>query len=690
MKLLEQLQSPDREYTPIPFWFLNAPLDAAEIERQLTEFADHGVYGVVLHPRIGMDPAVGYLSEAFFDAIGTAIACARRLDMQIVLYDEGMYPSGSASGLVVQGHPELKSRGLGYVETPEEKDIVLARAGQKYLVERMSEGTIRGIHFGEDDGEPFAPKSADILNPVAVDRFLELTHEAYYRHFSEDFGETIIGFFTDEPSILGRNTRDLMPWTAGFAELFQKSGGNLMGLAGLFEGTENADTALYHRLILQRESEVYYARLSRWCEAHGIALMGHPHQSDDIEVERYFHVPGQDLVFRWVSPEKGDTEGMDSVMGKCSADAAYLMHRRRNANECFGACNRGNHPWYFTGGDMKWFLDYLAVRGVNLFIPHAFYYSLEGPRSGERPPDVGPGSLWWPHYRIWADYMTRLSFLMTDVKRDARIAVLCKNRDLRPEMVKLLFETQRSFQYLPESFWNACRKEGNVLVCGDMRFSACLGGKTEALSFGDPMAVSPDVVCIPPVPQLRVAHFVRLGVECYFCVNSGETELDCEVRLPVSGRLGAADLFRMRTWRVHAAEDGQGLRFMMRLKRRESRLYFVCDRAEWDALDAEKVPDELTGVCFQEVFSGEGEKRYRADAVLEGTQGQDRVLPLQAEEMVELYVNECFADVSFFMPHELRIPGALLRSGINTLEIRVKGSLANRYGKVPVPYGLSV
>ena len=44
--------------------------------------------------------------------------------------------------------------------------------------------------------------------------------------------------------------------------------------------------------------------------------MGHPHASDDIETQQYFHVPGQDLV----------------------------LGRRRNSNECFGACTRAKIP----------------------------------------------------------------------------------------------------------------------------------------------------------------------------------------------------------------------------------------------------------------------------------------------------------------------------------------------------------
>lgn len=70
-----------------------------------------------------------------------------------------------------------------------------------------------------------------------------------------------------------------------------------------------------------------------------------------------------------------------------------------NSNECFGACNRDDNPWDFTGGDMKWYLDWLGVRGVNLFIPHAYYYSIVGRRKDERPPDVGPNSNWWDHYK---------------------------------------------------------------------------------------------------------------------------------------------------------------------------------------------------------------------------------------------------------------------------------------------------
>ena len=54
MELLQKLEHPEKEYTPIPFWFLNGDLSEEELQRQLEDFAVHGVYGVVLHPRMGL------------------------------------------------------------------------------------------------------------------------------------------------------------------------------------------------------------------------------------------------------------------------------------------------------------------------------------------------------------------------------------------------------------------------------------------------------------------------------------------------------------------------------------------------------------------------------------------------------------------------------------------------------------
>ena len=684
MKLLEMLDHPSREFTPIPFWFLNGDLSHEELRRQLYDFCEHGVYGVVLHPRIGLREDIGYLSETFFEYLRTAIETAEKLNMKIVLYDEGMYPSGSACGLVVRDHPELASRGIMRTAVPEAGDTVLCEKDGLYLVERFSGGTIRGVHFGEDDGERDAPLSADILNPTAVERFVQLTHEAYYRHFEKHFGATIIGFFTDEPSILGRNVRNMLPWTKGFAEVFEAEGGHLPGLMDLFDGRENTDTALYHQLILARESRVYYARLSDWCETHSIALMGHPHQSDDIEVEKYFQVPGQDLVFRMVSPERGGTAGMDSTMAKCSADMARLTGRRRNSNECFGACNRNNNPWYFTGSDMKWYIDWLAVRGVNLLIPHAFYYSLEGARSAERPPDVGPGSIWWPYYRRWADYMTRLSCLMTEARYQAKIALLCRNRELHAEEAAPLFRGQKSFLLLPESVWAECSERDGKLICRDEVFDAVIGPETQFPTVPHTAeAVPPDCLCEPVQPDLRIASLTCDGHPCWLLVNEGDEPIETRLTLPCPGRLGMYDLWSGNAYRVQAMDSANGACFALFLPYRGSLLVFACE-------EETELPEKPSFPQVQPVFTLKREepsackKIYHAGLPRCDT---DVEICVEAEEMAELSVNGQFCGVSFWSPHRFHVPRALTHGCPAGLELTVTGSKANDYG-TPVWYGL--
>lgn len=698
MELLQLLSQPPREFSPIPFWFLNGDLTHAELRRQLRDFCEHGVYGVVLHPRIGLPKRIGYLSKEYFSYIRTAVQTAAELDMQIVLYDEGMYPSGSANGQVTKERPDLVSQGIVLVPAAQPGDEVLTKTAQGILVVRKSGGTIRGIHWGEDDGEPNAPESADILNPEVVQRFLHLTHDAYYRELHEYFGSTIIGFFTDEPSILGRNTNGLFPWTKGFARLFTEAGGELSQLAALFTGEENADTRLYHQMILEREGSVYYAALSGWCEEHGIALMGHPHQSDDIEVERYFGIPGQDLCLRWIAPEKDSLAGLDSTLGKCSSDAARLMNRRRNSNECFGACNRDGNPWQLSGEDIKWYIDWLAVRGVNLFIPHAFYYSIAGKRKDERPPDVGPNSSWWPYYTQWSGYMSRLSCLMTDTQSCIRVAVPCRNRALVPEAVRTLFEHQVSFQYIPQSMWESCTVREGKLFCEGMEFDFVLGeaehfsGVPQLSSVPESLRALADCICTPAAPYLRCAHFIRNGAECWLLVNEGETDLHTSVTLPTQSALGQYNLWRnVPCQALPAADHTQS--FSLDLPRRGSLLLFSCTDSEYAALPVKQKDLLLPTPEFtlQSIDYRCVKKTYTAALSCTVCQSKSLhpVLTVNAEEMAELWVNGQFAGVSFWSTHRFDLKG-LLKEGVNELKLIVTGSLANRYGKQPVSYGVKM
>lgn len=702
-ELWSNLMKPADEFTPIPFWFWNDMPDKEKIEKQLKDYREKGVNGIVLHPRIGIPKEIEYLSESFFEVVGWVIHAAKKLDMKIVLYDEGMYPSGSAHGMVVRENPSFAARGITITTKPGSDPILTELSENRFMVVRATGGTIRGIHFGEDDNEAGAPLAADILNSEAVDTFIRLTHEQYYKRFGAYFGTTIIGFFTDEPCPMGRNVRGFFPWSDGMKEDIIALGGKLEELEGLFTGTENRTTICYKKLLKRYLREVFYARLSKWCEKHHIALMGHPAESDDIEEELYFHVPGQDLIMRRVSPETGGLLEADSVQAKVSADIARHLGRRRNSNECFGVCCRERIPWYFTGRDMKWYIDWLAFRGVNLFIPHAFYYSVEGERSGERPPDVGPNNIWWKYYRQYSDYMKRLSFLMTDSKSSARIAILCDNNRVPVKEAAYLYENQIEFHYLPVMFLKNSHVEENILCVGEQRYDMVWNilGEEEWASY---LKGVHQIYAIPeqkdlaeyrtvdlshPVPTLRAVRLEKEKIPMYLFSNEGMEEIQVRVSLPESGHKVCVDLWK-GTWEEKKESEESENIIPLSLRPCETKLVIVADfqkKPHEHRQKEERFLGDLTEM-FEKIRQDQNQIVYQTTVKLEKEEKTEtETFEVCGEEMAECFCNGEFVGTSFWSPHRFDI-GEQLREGENQIEIRMTGNAANLYQNIKIPFGM--
>ncbi len=571
--LRAQFLAPDAEFSPLPFWFWNDALSEGEITRQIDDFAAHGVMGFVIHPRKGLPGSIPYLGDAFLHYVRHAVDEAARRGMRVVLYDEGMYPSGAAHGMVVAENPAWASRCLWMevsdAPVPASEDIVAVcavgetrRAVQpdngRYLPENgplyifregFSGGTIRGIHENEDDGEPNAPKSADLLNPEAVQAFIRLTHEKYYAALPEHFGKTVIAMFTDEPDIVGRNARrGALAWTRGFLDEF----GDPADLPALFLDAPDADAVRrrYRRAVNHRMLATYYQPLADWCACHGVAFTGHPAKSWDIGLLTPFQLPGQDLVWRYAAPGQSIT-GDESVLGKCAVDSARHHGRRRIANECFGCCGPAVSQWAMTPGDMKWMMDYLFVRGTNLLYPHAFYYSVRDGRGDERPPDVGPNNTWWPEYPAFAAYMRRLSWLMTDCADQSRVAVLCEEDRLPWQPCIPLYEGQVGFGYLELSLLPECTIADGALCIGGQKYTHVLVGDmplTDAewailadftaaggVLMDENTALPRVLRTAAPAPDLRVAHVVKAGVHFFLLTNEGTAPIRTTLTVGLSG-----------------------------------------------------------------------------------------------------------------------------------------------------------
>lgn len=470
-RLEEEFKTPPREFSLIPFWFWNDELSNDEIAKQIESFEERGVYAFTIHPRIGLPKDSGWMSEKLLAAMRFALREAQKRNMFVMLYDEGMYPSGSSAGQVVAENKQYAARGFLRVELepdgekPRDKNLVVEDDwnlvdvytrpnGTKVAVyDAPSRGVIRGLHYiGDENKNPreFSPPAADLLNPNAVDAFIRLVYQRYYDEFEQFFRDgVILGIFTDEPSILGRGPgRDMKLGNLNALPTINKYLGFDMKpfLLDLWENVDEGSAARrvqYDRAVKLALEEVYYGRIAKWCLDHNTALAGHPEGSADVGVLREFQIPGQDIVWRYIEPGEKAFDPIHSPMAKVASSVALHTGARRNLNEVFGA-----YGYDFTYDEMVWIINWCVVRGQNMFLPHAFYYSIRGPRKDERPPDVGPNSPWWNEYKIFADYCARLCWLNTDSKVVAPIAILVDSSQATAWGTKALMQNQLDFNYL--------------------------------------------------------------------------------------------------------------------------------------------------------------------------------------------------------------------------------------------------
>ncbi len=580
----------------MPFWFWNDVLDQREIIHQIADFQAHGVHGFVIHPRVGLPRDISWMSDAMLDFMQVAIDEAARRDMRVILYDEGMYPSGSSSGQVVAENPAFACRGLAKILVPtgsklnlsDDQNVLLRTtcAGGEDLVviDRKVDSFIRGLHYINEGPAEDEPAMADILNPLAVQAFIRLVYDRFASRFSRHFGKTIVGIFTDEPNALGRcRETDVAPGTTGIIEHVSAILGydftpHLPAL--WFDDVPDAAhyRSEYHRAVKRRMEQTWYTPLSAWCRSHGVWLCGHPSSGEEIGAQRYFDAPGQDLVWRFVVPSKPSAlEGGESTQAKSASSAMIHYNRRRNSNEFCGAYGPQT-----TFEECKWLADWCLVRGANLLIPHAFYYSIRGPRKNERPPQLGPHSSWWDQFKPFADHCARLCWVNADARHVCRIAILAHPDQCPWPAAKACFQHQRDFNYLDTQLLNDLAEiDATGITIAGMHYQLLIVDQQKDLTLamlaklkpmmdsgrvltfdphcsvggvpGLPLAKNaeelialidllsdPDIQFSPSNVDLRYRHMVKEGNDYYLLFNEGNASL--------RGKLTFATLQKKRWW----------------------------------------------------------------------------------------------------------------------------------------------
>ncbi|MFH1570634.1 MAG: glycosylhydrolase-like jelly roll fold domain-containing protein [Gemmatimonadota bacterium] len=781
---LGTFRDPPLEFGPIPFWFWNDDLDETELLRQLRAFAAAGCGGVVPHARVGLARRLEYMGDEFLRLMRVVVEEAARLGMKVILYDEASYPSGSAKGAVVATDPRYASQAIGLWELevegpltrfwrpntgralldghvctclgqvdprgairgetvqvlpPLPNDIFRIEVPQPGRWKAMSVwntasgGHIRGAYPEEESGHATAPAAGDILNPDAIACFLRLTHERYFQALGDHFGSTIIALFTDEPSVFGKGAqrpREARPYTPGFAAWLACRWGRdpRPWLPALWLDYGPGTTEFrrqYEQAVQDRLHQTFYAAQSQWCQSHGIALTGHPSGSNEMSCLRYFQIPGQDMVWRWVLPgSESARRGAHSVAPKAATSAARLTGARRVLTEACGA-----YGWQLTLDEVKWLLDWHLVRGNNLVNLHAFFYSIRGRRAWESEPDLGVHHVWWPHFPHLANYARRLSWLLTDGDHICSVAVVGDGNALPWAAAAILQERQVDYLYLDDEALAGAGVEpargqlrvgaqsyGAVIVDGAPALGRAARRTLEAfraagglvVEGADPQAAADAVAAAVPAdlsirpahPDLRYIHYRKLGLDLYFVVNEGEAPLDGQLGLAAVGQLQAWDPLSGAplplTWRRAAA----GTSVDLVLERRQG-LVLAVDPAQparpgcpprrreverplpgpWSvrAPEGSPVPPQGLGDWARhpglELFTG----TVAYATTIEVSAGvRTAALDLgEVGELAECLVDGRRAGVALWAPYRVEL--GCLSPGRHQVEVRVTNSMANAY-----------
>lgn len=787
----EEFLNPPREFGPMPFWFWNDDLDEEELIRQLHAFRDAHYGGFVLHARVGLSRRIGYLTEEFFRLARRIVEEAARLDMKVILYDEGSYPSGSAQGSGVAENPEYASQAIGVWEKdlegpadcfwrpntgraimdrhvctllgrviengridPDSVRLLEALPNDIFRIDAPSGnwkvmslwnthsgGHIRGVFPEEESGSVIAPAAGDILNPDAVACFLRLTHDRYYEHLKEYFGSTVIAMFTDEPAVFGKSAlrpKNPKPFTPGLVEWLEKKWGYdpRSWLPALWldygEGTEEFRRK-YERAIQERMHEVFYAAQSEWCADHGIALTGHPGGSNELTALRYFQLPGQDMVWRYVEPDKPSAlEGEHSVAAKAATSGARIQGARRVLTEVCGA-----YGWRLTLEEVKWLFDWHLVRGNNLINPHAVFYSIRGRRAWESEPDLCLHNVWRPYICILNRYAQRVSRILCDGAHVCEVAVLGDGDNLPWEAARQLYRNQIDFLYLDDEAVADGTVRDGLFEAGSQSYRAIIiegkpvlgssarehldvfqsgGGLLLPFEPGVDLPTELDSVMErdlrlrPGNQDLRFIHYIRDGLDYYYLVNEGDREIRGKLDLNIAGKIECWNPLTGERQPVQTQVSDGRLTVDLHLPRRESVVLTVDPSGEhigtkfpafreerltlapnWDlhTLEGEAVSIPAPGDWAQqsgwELFSGT--VVYRTKFILPG--GADEVwLGLgQVGDIAEVLLDGNSVGVRMWAPYDIPL-GKGMAEGARQLEVRVTNSMANAYEGAQLPSGL--
>lgn len=494
----------------LPFlWMKGEPRE--RIRREIEKIRECGIRAFCVESR----PHPDFLGPKWWEDLHFVVDTAKELGMKVWILDDSHFPTGYANGLITRKYPELRKKYLNYstadvwsrqmevtipvkrmmkklvsfldLEKPRDEEeikrnrlvaVIAVRIADRKtgdeeaildLTDQVRDGMLT-CTFPEGAYRVFVifetrigwgnPEYINMLDADSCRVQIEAIYEPHYEHLKEDFGDTILGFFSDEPGfgnnrgfdmdeVIGKPDMPLL-WSRQEEELYAAGMGKEWKKSLPFlwmDSVQGSLPSMARYRYMDAASHLYQKNFSEllgcWCEEHGVSYIGHVIEDDNMHSKlgcgagHYFrsmagqHMAGVDIIgdqvaFGGAGLTRGglyerDGEFNHYALCKLGSSAAAIDPKKRGRCMCeiFGA-----YGWRFGVRDMKWVLDHALVRGVNYIVPHAF--SVADYPDEDCPPHfyAGGNNPQFEHFGDLMRYANRMCELFNGGKAVTPVGVL--------------------------------------------------------------------------------------------------------------------------------------------------------------------------------------------------------------------------------------------------------------------------
>ena len=541
-RLQENLSLKQQDYIA-PFLWLHGENDEL-IVKEIDRIHESGIRSICIESRTHED----FAGDGWWSDVELILKECEKRQMHLWILDDKHFPSGYANGIFEEKYKDLQAWGITeahvdvagpvnegsvmcdtWLTSPEDEFVAILACKHVPNSDSLT-GEVIDITDGISDGmvyfnlpegmwrivfliktrsgiASYCRAFCDMLNPKTIDLFIEEVYESHYQHFAPYFGNTLRGFFSDEPGFKNDSAHsNILPTGVAFAHYPWRDGlidalTNELGedakkmLPGIWFSFDNGYTEkirwAYMDTITKEYKHNFCDKIGGWCRKHGVEYIGHviednnAHAKTNYGTGHYFRalegqdMSGIDVVLHQILPGLTECSSAGAVsyrhmnqeffhyyLGKLASSLAHMdpLKKGRAMCEIFGA-----YGWAEGTKVMKYLMDHMLVRGVNYFVPHAFSPK---PHDPDCPPnfyDTGEN----PEYRYFLhqmNYLNRMCHILSDGVHVPTCAILYDaeaqwiNGDYLPleKVGKALYDNLLDYDIIPADYLDRIDENGKL------------------------------------------------------------------------------------------------------------------------------------------------------------------------------------------------------------------------------------